>query len=107
LNALGAVQLAGFYARNPVGETMPEQDIWSREIIWGNYLVGDGYLNPSANAWDPAVVWGAEEDARGEGIVWGTSCGRRCGNVVWGTADATGENVVWASGRGNVVWGTG
>jgi serine protease AprX len=107
LNTLGAVQLAEFYARNAVGETMPEQDIWSREIIWGNYLLGDGYLNPFANAWGPGVIWGADEAPGGEEIVWGTSCGRRCGNVVWGTADATGENVLWASGRGNIVWGTG
>ena len=109
LNALGGVHLAAFYARNQVGEVIPAQDIWSRGIIWGNYLISDGYLNPLANAWDPRVVWGADHGPDGqEPIVWGTTCGRRCGNVVWGTEDATGENVVWASGgRGNVVWGTG
>jgi serine protease AprX len=108
LNTLGSVQLAEFYARNAVGALMPAQDIWSRSIIWGNYLVADGYLNPRANAWDPRVVWGADHGLDGDDpIVWGTTCGRRCGNVVWGTEDASGENVLWASGRGNVVWGTG
>jgi serine protease AprX len=109
LNTLGGVQLAGFYARNPVGELMPSQEIWSRHIIWGNYLIWGGYLNPLGNAWDTEVVWGATHGASDEEpITWGTGCGTRCHNIVWGTEDASGENVVWASGRrDNIVWGTG
>ena len=119
LNTLGAVQLSEFYARNAAGEAMPVQAIWSRQIIWGNFRVLDGYLNPQGNAWDASVMWGAIHGQRTrDNIVWGTACAGRCGNIVWGPDDATGEklitgagrfdNIVWGTGRfDNIVWGTG
>jgi serine protease AprX len=119
LNALGAVALSEFFARNAVGEAMPLQTTWGRQIIWGNYQVSDGYLNPRGNAWDTRVVWGATRAFTGhDSIVWGTACGNRCGNIVWSDDDASGanlvtgtgrfENIVWGTGRfDNIVWGTG
>ncbi len=103
LNTLGAVQLARFYASAQPGDAMPSQHVWSGHIVWGNYLVSGGYLNPLGSAWATSVVWGE----LGGALSWGSSCPRGCGNIVWGTDDASGENVVWAtSARDNIVWGT-
>jgi serine protease AprX len=111
LNALGAVQLAKFYANNRPGDRMPVQSIWSRNVLWGSHRLSGGYLNPGANAWASNIVWGTAKTLvdTGDNIVWGTLCGA-CDNIVWGTADATGDNIVWgtaldASGD-NIVWGT-
>ena len=112
LNSLGAVRLAKFYAANNVGAPMPVQKVWSRHIIWGTHQLAGGYLNPLANAWQPATMWGAAKLDDGENIVWGTDCtDSTCDNIVWGTADADGENVVWGTACAddtcdNVVWGT-
>jgi serine protease AprX len=108
LNTLGAVQLSAFFAANQVGAAMPVEDAWSRHIIWGNFLVAGGYINPRANAWDPKVVWGADAAVDGsQTLVWGTSCKGGCTNVVWSARDANGQNAVWTSSRfGNIVWGT-
>jgi serine protease AprX len=112
LNSLGAVRLARFYASNGVGEQMPVQRVWSRQIIWGNERLGGGYLNPRANAWATSTVWGSAKTGgvSGENIVWGTKCPDGvCDNIVWGTRDATNDNIVWgtrdAYGQ-NIVWGT-
>jgi serine protease AprX len=107
LNTLGAVRLAKFYADNRVGERMPIQSVWSRQIIWGNHRLSGGYINPQATAWTDNVVWGTAWDAAGDNVVWGTDCPDSCDNVVWGTADANGDNVVWGTeALDNVVWGT-
>jgi serine protease AprX len=108
LNSYGAVRLAKFYADNRAGTRMPLQSTWSRKIIWGNHLLGGGYLSPRANAWSTAVVWGSARTASGQNIVWGTDCGIGCDNIVWGTHDANGDNIVWGTGGDdNIVWGTG
>ena len=77
-------------------------------IIWGNYLVAGGYINPLANAWRPKVVWGSDNSLDGtHTLVWGTSCAGACANIVWNERDANGQNTVWSSSRfGNIVWGT-
>src|SRR5262245_41091242 len=112
LNTLGAVRLAEFYADASVGSQMPVQTTWSREIIWGNYLLTGGYLNPKANAWGTNIVWGTSKTlmSGGDNIVWGTRCADGgCDNIVWGTGDAKGDNIVWGTARGdgdNIVWGT-
>jgi serine protease AprX len=111
LNSLGAVRLASFYASDHVGDTMPVQRIWSRQVIWGNHRLVGGYLNPRANAWAPNTLWGAAKTgiAIGENIVWGTRCpDGACDNIVWGTRDANGDNIVWGTGdrADNIVWGT-
>jgi serine protease AprX len=112
LNSLGAVRLAKFYANNHVGDKMPTQSVWSRQIIWGNHRLSGGYLNPLGNAWGLNVVWGTArtDGLTGQSVVWGTSCvDATCENVIWGTQDADGENVVWGTSldtQENVVWGT-
>src|SRR5258708_30370123 len=58
LNTLGAVRLAKFYASHRLGDHLPVQKVWSRQIIWGNHRLTGGYLNPQGNAWAPGVVWG-------------------------------------------------
>lgn len=109
VDVLSAVRLAKFYARNRAGARMPVQSTWSQHVLWGNYMLSGGYLNPRANAWSTAVVWGAPSlTATGgtENIVWGTACSP-CDNIVWGTGDANGDNIVWGTGGGdNIVWGT-
>jgi serine protease AprX len=102
LNTLGAVRLARFYATSLPGQRVPTQSIWSKRIIWGNYLVTGGVLDPLANAFRLGTTWGVEETADGRNVVWGT---RNDDNVVWGTGDR--NNIVWGTdGRNNIVWGT-
>jgi len=111
LNALGAVRLAKFYAANRVGERLPVQKVWSRQIIWGSHRLTGGYLNPRANAWTTSAIWGSAQTAlySGDNIVWGTRCGDgACDNIVWGTRDANGDNIVWGTTTGDtILWGTG
>ncbi|MEP7118753.1 MAG: S8 family peptidase [Acidobacteriota bacterium] len=113
LNGLGAVRLAKFYATARPGARMPVQKAWSRHVIWGNHMLGRGYLNPLGNAWRTSVVWGSAKTLGmdGDNIVWGTACGSAdCDNIVWGTADASGDNIVWGTALSaigdNIVWGT-
>jgi len=109
LNALGAVRLAKFYATHHVGDKLPVQPVWSRQLIWGNHVLQGGYLNPRGNAWAPTVVWGSAKTLgdTGDNIVWGTECAGGCDNIVWGTADDRGDNIVWGTAADdNIVWGT-
>ena len=59
LNSLGAVRLAQFYANTKVGDRVPVQRVWSRQIIWGSHRLTGGYLNPRANAWSATSLWGS------------------------------------------------
>jgi serine protease AprX len=108
LNTLGAVRLAKFYASHRVGDKMPVQSVWSRQLIWGNHKLTGGYINPRANAWAVSVVWGAARTLdSGDNIVWGTNCAGGCDNIIWGTADDRGDNIIWGtSAVDNIVWGT-
>jgi subtilisin family serine protease len=101
LNALGAVRLAKFYASaHSAGEAVPIEPIWGRQIFWGNHRLRNGFMVPTANAWQNGVLWGAAKTlgATGDNIVWGTACGGGdCGdNIVWGTA-SDGDNIVWGN----------
>jgi serine protease AprX len=105
LNAVGAVRLARFYATAQPGDKVPVQKMWSRNVIWGNHLLGHGLIDPNANAFALGTNWGVAQTAGGDNIVWGTAADGD--NIVWGTADS-GDNIVWgtsASGD-NIVWGT-
>ena len=108
LNAVGAVRLAQFYATAQPGAHLPIQEMWSKQIVWGNHRIEHGVLDPSANAYDLGTNWGVATSDDGDNIVWGTSCGGDdCDNIVWGTAD-DGDNIVWgtADDGDNIVWGT-
>jgi serine protease AprX len=106
LNTLGAVGLSMYYAGS-LGHYVPDQPIWSHQIIWGNHRLSGGFINPTANAWANNIVWGTAKTAgtTGLNIVWGTARGDD--NIVWGTADGL-DNIVWGTARGddNIVWGT-
>src|SRR5205809_2496466 len=56
LNTLGAVRLAKYYANPHVGDRMPVQKVWSRQINWGSHRL-TGFIRPSANAWATNIVW--------------------------------------------------
>ena len=108
LNAVGAVRLASFYATALPGASLPLQAMWSKQIIWGNYRLAHGVLDPSANAFAMGTNWGVAFADDGDNIVWGTACGASdCDNIVWGTSD-TGDNIVWGTSDtgDNIVWGT-
>jgi hypothetical protein len=106
LNALGAIRLAKFYAQNTVGSRMPVQTVWSKKILWGNYRIAGGYINPHANAWKNGVMWGAARALDGDNIIWGTDCpAQGCDNIIWGTNDA--DNIIWGTNLlDNIIWGT-
>jgi hypothetical protein len=108
LNAIGAIRLARFFATAAPGQTVPTQDMWSRQLIWGNYLLSGGVPVPDSNAFALGTVWGAATTNGGDNIVWGTACGDACDNIVWGTAAGFGDNIVWGTSRSgdNIVWGT-
>ena len=109
LNTLGAVRLAQFYASNTVGSKMPTQPVWSKQLIWGNYRISGGYLNPKANAWAVGVMWGAVQALDGDNIIWGTDCSDgSCDNIIWGTNDADLDNIIWGTNfdADNIIWGT-
>jgi len=108
LNAIGAIRLARFFATAAPGQTVPTQDMWSRQLIWGNYLLTGGVPVPDSNAFALGTVWGSAATNGGDNIVWGTACGDSCDNIVWGTAAGGGDNIVWGTSRSgdNIVWGT-
>jgi serine protease AprX len=107
LNAVGAVRLARFYATAQPGQIAPTQDLWSRQLIWGNHRLTGGFPDPADNAFALGTTWGAAQTAAGDNIVWGTACADACDNIVWGTK-GDGDNIVWGTkGDGdNIVWGT-
>jgi len=111
LNALGAVELARWFAGAPVTWDVGSA-AWSRQIIWGNHLITGGFLTPDANAWSTDVDWGAPlrgpaniawgvifAPPTGAWATWGTRCSDiTCSNVTWGSPDS--QNVVWGSSCG-------
>ena len=120
LNVANAVALAAL-AAHPAARPVPIPTTWAKHILWGNYLLKGGVIDPRANAWRLGVEWGwattkgaADGDnivwgtaTDGDNIVWGTDCGGAdCDNIVWGTSD--GDNIVWgtAADGDNIVWGT-
>ena len=114
LNAKGAVDLAGFFRHARPGSRFPMGLGWSRHIIWGNHLLANGMIMPTANAWATNIVWGASRDAVGDNIVWGATCPEDsdCENIVWGAGAEEGENIVWGASCDefdpdcdNIVWG--
>ncbi|MCC7416383.1 MAG: S8 family peptidase, partial [Acidobacteria bacterium] len=108
LNAVGAVRLAKFYASAQPGASLPIQQMWSKQLLWGNHRLRYGVLDPNANAFSVGTNWGVAHADNGDNIVWGTACGAGdCDNIVWGTAD-DGDNIVWgtADDGDNIVWGT-
>jgi hypothetical protein len=111
LNTLGAIRLAKFYYTHKIGDKMPTQRVWSRQIIWGNHRLTGGYINPNGNAWASNIIWGAAKTLGDEGdnIIWGTECSTAsCDNIIWGTADDNGDNIIWgtADDGDNIIWGT-
>lgn len=128
LDSLGAVTLARFYAKQD-GSSLTIPSTWSQNLIWGNYLLSGGTINPQTNAWATNVVWGSAltQGLTGDNVVWGTSCGASTcttvtppsgsssgnltstsliDNIVWGTS-LVGDNVVWGTtALDNIVWGT-
>src|SRR5439155_806744 len=81
LNTLGAVRLAKYYANPHVGDRMPVQKVWSRQINWGSHRL-TGFIRPSANAWATNIVWGTSADTD---VTWGEAAD----DVVVYTDDAT------------------
>src|SRR5205814_1595545 len=69
LNSLGAIRLACFFANGRPGDTVPEQAMWSKHILWGNHMVAGGVVLPDANAWRAGVTWGAMVSDLGDNIV--------------------------------------
>jgi hypothetical protein len=111
LNSLGAVRLAQYYKAPKVGDRMPTQTVWSKQIIWGSHRLTGGYIKPTANAWANGVVWGsaktpATATSLGDNIVWGSSAADG-DNIVWGST-ALGDNIVWGTmvNGDNIVWGS-
>jgi hypothetical protein len=107
LNVANAVALAAL-AAHPPSTPVPIPTTWAKHILWGNYLVQGGVIDPTANAWRLGVEWGwatTKGTADGDNIVWGTMSDGD--NIVWGTAN-DGDNIVWgtASDGDNIVWGT-
>jgi serine protease AprX len=116
LNALGAVQLARYFAapsasQYPSGAPGWE---WGRQIIWGTHRIQGGYLTPDANAWSPDVAWGAPTTTAGDNVVWGVIWSPNASWfggawVPWAThcSDLICSSVVWGNGNSdNVVWGS-
>jgi serine protease AprX len=109
LNSLGAVRLAAYYKAPRAGDVMPTQKVWSRQILWGNHRLKNGFIKPNANAWANNIVWGSARtlgDA-GDNIVWGSVAGGDGDNIVWGST-ALGDNIVWGTvvNGDNIVWGS-
>jgi serine protease AprX len=108
LNTLGAVRLAQYYVAPRVGDKVPVQPVWSRQILWGSHRLTGGIMKPSANAWANTVVWGSAKTmaTTGDNIVWG-SMALTGDNIVWGSS-TSGDNVVWGTSfvGDNIVWGS-
>jgi serine protease AprX len=116
LNALGAIQLARFFAAPSASEYpsgAPGWE-WSGQLIWGTHRIQGGYLTPDANAWSPDAAWGAPTTGAGNNIVWGViwspgAFGFGGAWTPWAThcSDVLCSSVVWGNGNSqNVVWGT-
>jgi len=111
LNSLGAVRLAQFYKNAKVGDRVPTQTVWSKQIIWGSHRLTGGFIKPTANAYATNIVWGsattpATATSTGDNIVWGTMAVNG-DNIVWGST-ALGDNIVWGTmvNGDNIVWGS-
>jgi len=108
LNALGAVELAQFYASGQPNSKAPVSPAWSTHIFWGNHRLTGGIMSPAANAWKTTTAWGSLRPAAADdNIVWGTALSDD--NIVWGTAASDSDNIVWgtaAADADNIVWGT-
>jgi hypothetical protein len=112
LNAQGAVELAHFLAA-PSTVPYPVDTTWSRQLIWGNYLVNGGRLAANANAWQAGRVWGATPTVYGQPITWGTICSVDCDSgssvwVSWGVScgNLSCTSLDWGYGTQDVVWGS-
>jgi hypothetical protein len=112
LNAQGAVELAHYLAA-PSTVPYPVDTIWSRQLIWGNYLVNGGRLDANANAWQTGTLWGATPTALGQPIAWGLVCEVDCDGgsgvwVSWGVscANMSCTSLDWGAGSQDVVWGS-
>ena len=106
MNVSHAVALAELASHPSSVKRVPMPATWAKHILWGNYLLSGGVLDPRANAWKLGVEWGwAKTKADdGDNIVWGTM--NDGDNIVWGTAN-DGDNIVWGTADGdNIVWGT-
>ena len=107
MNVSHAVALAELASHPSSVKRVPMPATWAKHILWGNYLLSGGVLDPRANAWKLGVEWGwAKTKADdGDNIVWGTM--NDGDNIVWGTAH-DGDNIVWgtADDGDNIVWGT-
>ena len=110
LNARGALRLARYFARPGGSLGSPQDQIagewipWSRQLIWGNYILSGGVLSPAGNAWAVGQTWGARATASDAPIVWGVSA--TDGNIIWSTGASQDGNIIWSTGVGsNVVWG--
>jgi hypothetical protein len=116
LNALGAIELARYFAAPSVSQYpsgAPGWD-WGRQIIWGTHRIQGGQIMPDVNAWSPGVAWGAPTTPGGANVVWGViwspgALGFGGRWTPWAThcSDVACSSVVWGSGNSdNVVWGS-
>ncbi len=97
----GAVTLARFYGSARPGDALQFGSTWSRHILWGNYRVTGGVLQPWGSAWSSNIIWGSTKD----NIIWGSGCASRdCDNIIWGSGK---DNIIWGSGKDNIIWGSG
>ena len=108
LDGDSAVALAAFYGHARPGEQLAFGDTWSRQIVWGNYRVRGGVLQPWGSAWGANIIWGSGAD----NIIWGSACGRDCDNIIWGSSKdniiwgSSGDNIIWGSSKDNIIWGS-
>jgi hypothetical protein len=105
LNAMGAVQIAQFFAAS--GTTFPSstQWPWGTRLVWGNQLVQGGQLRAAVNAWSTDVTWGAPTASGGQYVEWGVICPTNdC--TTDGTWQPWRNDTSAASGSQNVVWGS-
>ncbi len=101
VDADGAVTLAQFYGSARPGDALQFGPNWSRQILWGNYRVSGGVLQPWGSAWGTNIIWGSTKD----NIIWGSACAARgCDNIIWGSGK---DNIIWGSGKDNIIWGSG
>ena len=127
VNATGAVRLARLikprvergqiWLKSQGGVPQPydilegEPIAWSKNIVWGNRILGGDSAYVHLALWDDNIVWGQDldnivwgecSDAGCDNIVWGQCNGAGCDNIVWGE---TVENIVWGQDLDNIVWG--